>query len=175
MIRDRNARTAIKVLAAHQTDMDGGCYCGEFDFRLDEGDIHASLTESHAEHVLEVLSKTHEVVLRSNIPEGMGAGGGVTGVDVEHLIKFYGRAHVMGASAPDVVTTASRTVEALQELAALVVAVERVQAQVDKALKILEEYDISEEEGFHQCATEDRWRLYRDLTAALKPEALETP
>ena len=58
---------------------------------------------------------------------------------------------------------------------ALVAAVERVQAQVDKALEILEEYDISEEEDFHQCAPEDRWRLYRDLTAALNPEALETP
>ncbi|MGW6658893.1 hypothetical protein [Rhodococcus sp. NPDC055024] len=126
---------------------------------------------------------------------------GVTGVDVEHTKAleaaatpgpWVARPSPMGAMLPDEVFASGESfgrnvpaechqredaefiAHARTAVPALVAAVERVQAQVDKALEILEEYDISEEEDFHQCAPEDRWRLYRDLTAALKPEALET-
>lgn len=57
---------------------------------------------------------------------------------------------------------------------ALVAAVERVQAQVDKALEILDNYNHSDDGDLPECALEDRWRLYRDLLATLNPEALET-
>lgn len=59
--------------------------------------------------------------------------------------------------------------------AALVAAVERAQAQVGKALEILDHYNHSEGYDLPECAPEDRWRLYRDLLATLNPEALETP
>lgn len=58
---------------------------------------------------------------------------------------------------------------------ALVAAVERVQAQVDKTLEILDRYNHSDDGDLPECAPEDRWRLYRDLLATLNPEALETP
>ncbi|WP_166502083.1 hypothetical protein [Rhodococcus erythropolis] len=58
---------------------------------------------------------------------------------------------------------------------ALVAAVERVQAQVDKALEILDRYNHSDDGNLPECAPEDRWRLYRDLLATLNPEALESP
>ena len=58
---------------------------------------------------------------------------------------------------------------------ALVAAVERVQAQVDTALEILDNYNHSDDGDPPECAPEDRWRLYRDLLATLNPEALETP
>lgn len=58
---------------------------------------------------------------------------------------------------------------------ALVAAVERVQAQVDKAVEILDHYNHSDDGELPECAPEDRWRLYRDLLATLNPEALETP
>lgn len=58
---------------------------------------------------------------------------------------------------------------------ALVAAVERVQAQVDKTLEILDRYNHSDDGNLPECAPEDRWRLYRDLLATLNPEALETP
>lgn len=63
----------------------------------------------------------------------------------------------------------------LNEAEALVAAVERVQAQVDKALEILDRYNHSDDGELPECAPEDRWRLYRDLLATLNPEALETP
>ncbi len=56
----------------------------------------------------------------------------------------------------------------------LVAAVERVQAQVGKALEILDNYNHSDDGELPECAPEDRWRLYRDLLATLNPEALET-
>ena len=64
---------------------------------------------------------------------------------------------------------------AVNTLPALVAAVERVQAQVDKTLEILDRYNHSDDGDLPECAPEDRWRLYRDLLATLNPEALETP
>ena len=118
---------------------------------------------------------------------------GVTGVDVEHTkaleraasegpweaypnreVKGIAHIRIPLAMHPTAWTADAEFIaHARTAVPALVAAVERAQSQVDAALRILEEYDISEEEDFHQCATEDRWRLYRDLTAVLKPEALE--
>ena len=67
------------------------------------------------------------------------------------------------------------SMRALRIADALVAAVERVQAQVDKALEILDHYNHSDDGELPECAPEDRWRLYRDLLATLNLEALETP
>lgn len=99
----------------------------------------------------------------------------VTGVDVEHTKAQLSdwRRQMEHLRFMRIQIATSLPWKLLAKAEALVAAVERAQSQVDAALRILEEYDISEEEDFHQCATEDRWRLYRDLTAVLKPEALE--
>lgn len=63
--------------------------------------------------------------------------------------------------------------DARSAVPALVTENETLQERLDAALGILCSYDISDDGDLAQCAPEDRWRLYRDLFALLKPETLE--
>ncbi|MCW2300619.1 hypothetical protein [Rhodococcus erythropolis] len=100
----------------------------------------------------------------------------MTGVDVEHTKAQLAdmRRQMEYARFMRVSTGRETAWKLLAKAESLVAAVERVQAQVDTALEILDHYNHSEGYDLPECAPEDRWRLYRDLLATLNPEAMET-
>lgn len=101
----------------------------------------------------------------------------MTGVDVEHTKSQLSdaRRQMEYLRFMRIQIAPSLPWKLLAKAEALVAAVERVQAQVDKTLEILDRYNHSDDGDLPECAPEDRWRLYRDLLATLNPEALETP
>ncbi|MGC0365037.1 hypothetical protein ABH922_003021 [Rhodococcus sp. 27YEA15] len=99
---------------------------------------------------------------------------------VETEERFYENTYIGGEWLPDIMVDGLLDIADAEFIAAartlvpaLVAGVQALRATVAEALSVLDRYDHSDDGDLPECATGDRWRLYRDLTAVLT-RTLET-